>query len=100
VTLNELSRSKGHPLVQGNILKRWEVEHVEEPGRRRACVLDIVTERAEHKADIAGAVVECPRVGRGVENGHAALTLHVLLPLIGMRMPMQLPHGTGFQFDD
>src|SRR2546421_383326 len=52
-----------------------------------------------HVADVAGAEVEGARLPGSTENAHARLALDVILPLVGVRMPMHLAHCAGIDLD-
>ena len=67
-------------------------EHLQEAQRFIAGVLDVVTHRERYVAHVAGLVVEgAGLAGRG-EHGHAPAAADVVLPLVGVRVPMQLAH--------
>src|SRR5207248_907039 len=67
---------------------------------RRACVLDIVAHSERHIADVASLIVECARLTRGAEHAHPGLPLDIILPFVGVWMPMKLPHPPRINFDE
>ena len=52
-----------------------------------------------HVAYVAILIVEGARVGAGAEHCHASVATDVILPLIGISVPMQLAHPAGLDFD-
>jgi hypothetical protein len=50
-------------------------------------------------ADVAGPVIEGPRLAFGSEDRHAAFALDVVLPLVRIRMPVQFAQSARVQFD-
>src|SRR5262249_19577800 len=51
------------------------------------------------ETDVAGAEVERARLTGRAEHAHACLALDVILPFVGVGMPMQLPHSAGVDLD-
>jgi hypothetical protein len=52
-----------------------------------------------HVADISGLEIERARLTGCAEHAHAGLTLDIILPFIGVGMPMQFSHPAGINFD-
>jgi hypothetical protein len=55
----------------------------------------VVAEVAAHESDVAGVEVGGVRVRAGVEDRHPAGALEVVLPLVGVGMPVQFAHRAG-----
>src|SRR6202012_5023441 len=66
---------------------------------RRSRVFDIVPHREGHETNIASLKIEGPRLTRRGENTHPRLSVDVILPLVGVRMPMHLTHAARLNFD-
>src|SRR4029077_4621033 len=75
------------------LLITWCAEYADELQLGVADVLDIVSEVALDIADIAGSAVHGHGFRARIEHGHAALALDVILPLVGIRMPMHLANA-------
>jgi hypothetical protein len=53
-----------------------------------------------HEADVAGREIERAGLARRREHAHARLAFDVVLPLVGIRMPVQLAHSTQLDLDE
>ena len=97
--LQQLGRRQRQPLVQRQVRIIAALEHLQEAQRRVAGVLDIMAHRVRDIADVAGLVIEGARLPRGCEHAHAALAFDVVLPFVGVGMPVQFAHSAGRDFD-
>src|SRR5262245_14693864 len=52
-----------------------------------------------HVSNVAGTEVEGACLTGSAEDAHARLALDVMLPLIGVGVPMQLPHSAWVDLD-
>src|SRR5580692_9722443 len=64
-----------------------------------AGVLDVVAHVARNVADVTRLVVEGARLTARGEDRHAALAREVVLPLVGVRVPVKLADSARFNFD-
>src|SRR2546429_5734013 len=97
--LHKLRRRQSHPLIERYIGEVITLEDFEKAHRRVAGILDVMAHGKGNETDIAGAEVEGARLTRSAEHAHACLALDVILPLVGVGVPMQLPHSAGVNFD-
>src|SRR5580692_4658746 len=83
----------GEPLTQRNILVLGRREHLQEQQIGIADVLDIVRQRLIDVAHVTGVEVHGAGVSASRKYGHTGCALHVVLPLIGVGVPVHLPHS-------
>src|SRR6266700_4739621 len=97
--LHKLRRRQSHPLLERYIGEVVAFEDFEEAHRRGAGILDIMAHGKGNETDIAGTKVEGARLTGSGEHAHARLALDVILPLVGVGVPMQLAHSAGVNLD-
>ncbi len=85
------------PIRQRDILEAVAPEHLQEYEVGVAGIADEVAERFLHIADIAGLEVLGHDLRTGVEHRHRALPGDVILPFVGIGMPMHLAQGAGME---
>src|SRR6202163_4051304 len=87
------------PLCQRDVGEVVAPEDFQESQRRRADILDVMTHRKGHGADVPCLEVEgaCGVLRR--EHGHPRLARDVVLPLVHIRVPVQLAHTARFHLD-
>src|ERR1700688_5218626 len=78
MTAPELRWGERHPLGERKVGVIASLEHFEEAERAVAGVFDIVTHGEGYVSDIAGLVVESPRVAGRREQVHPVLSLNVV----------------------
>ena len=100
MTFDKFWRRQSHPIVEGYVLVFGRIEYIDQLEGRLADILDVVAQGPRNEADVAGCVVECPRLARGVEDGRPSLALKIILLLVRVRVPMKLAHGAGFDLHD
>jgi hypothetical protein len=71
MSLHELRRRERHPLVERNIHEASAAEHFQKAERFGAEILDIVRHSMRNVADVAGLVIERPRLAARCEDCHA-----------------------------
>src|SRR3979409_26955 len=98
--LYKLRRGQGQPLVQRHIGVITTLEHLQEAQGRSASVLDIMTRGEGDVTDISGVKVERSCLTRRSKPAHAALAVEVVLPFIGVRMPVQFTQSARFDFHE
>src|ERR1700722_1028057 len=81
--LHQPRRRMRQPLGGRDVLVRIVRKLLQKNQIFRARVLHVVRTRLLHIPHIALLEVEGPRLAAGLEDGHAALAAHVVLPLIG-----------------
>ena len=91
--LNGLFRIGGHPAGDGDRLIGAVVEHEHDLELAIAGVLDVVAIALRHVADIACGEFVGARAAMGAEHGHARAAPDIVLPLGGVRVPMQFAHA-------
>src|SRR6202050_2109313 len=96
---NELGRQVAEPVGQRDLFVVVAAERLDEDQVIVAGVLDVVAAVAPDQADIAGLEVGGVGVRAGVEHRHPGGALHVVLPLIGIGVPVQLPHAARLDDD-
>ena len=96
---DQLRRRESQPLIERDVGEVVALEDLQEPQRRVAGVLDVVTHGEGDVADIVGLEIECARLAGRREHAHACLALDVVLPFVGIRMPVQLAHPAGLDLD-
>ncbi len=89
---NELRRQVGEPVGQRDLFVVVAAERFDEDQVIVTRVLDVVAAVAPDQADIAGPEVGGVGVRAGVEHRHPRGTFQEVLPLVGVRVPVQLPH--------
>src|SRR6266446_10785911 len=94
--VQKFGRRQGQPLVQRHIGVITTLEHLEETQGRRAGVLHVMTHREGDVTDVASLIVERSCLTRGSKHAHARLAADVVLPFIGVWMPVQFSHSTRF----
>src|SRR6266567_1426250 len=97
--LHKLLRRQSHPLIERYIGEVITLEDFEEAHRRVAGIFDVMAHGKGNETDIAGTKVEGARLTGRAEHAHARLALDVILPLVGVGVPMQLPHSAGVNLD-
>jgi hypothetical protein len=88
-------RRVSKPIRQGNLFEFGRPKDSEKLQVRVAVVLHIMSVVAWGVANIPGTEVHRAHVWAGIEHAHARLALNVVLPLIGIGMPMHLPYAAG-----
>src|SRR5580692_7583047 len=97
--LDHLRRQPPQPLVQGDVLENVSGEHLQEYRIGVPGVLNIMRSVRWNVADIVCAEVNRAGVVVREEDSHASLASNPVLPLRGVRMPMQFAQATGFERD-
>jgi hypothetical protein len=69
-------------------------EHLQERERLVSRVLHVVAHGEGDVADVAGLVVERAGLAGGGEHGHPSLARQVVLPFVGVRVPVQLAQAS------
>lgn len=93
---------RGHvaqPVRQRDLLVPVAAEHLEKLQHVVAGVLDVVAQVLANEADIARPEVRGIRMGPGIEHGHPCRPAQVVLPFVGVGVPVQLSHRAGFHCD-
>src|ERR1700683_3699213 len=98
--LHHLWRRKRQPLIERNISVIAALEYLKKAQRSRSSILDIVPHGKGDKADIAGLKIEGARLARRSEYAHSCLPIDIILPFIGVRMPMQLSQPSGLELNE
>jgi hypothetical protein len=98
VRLQKRRRSQRQPLIQRQVGIVAALEHLQEPQRCRASILLLVAHGVRNIAHVSGLKIERSRLTGRREDPHAGLTAEVILPLVGVGMPVELPQSTRFNF--
>src|ERR1700730_13840647 len=87
------------PLCERDVGEVVAPEDFQEPQRRCADILDVMSHRKRHGADITCLEVEraCGVLRR--EHGHPRLARDAVLPLVHIRVPVQLADAARFHLD-
>jgi len=99
VRFHQLRRSKRHLLVKRNVGVVVAPGYLQKTQAGIAGILDIVAHGEWYVAHVTRPIVESARLAGGSEHAHAGLAFGVILPFVGVRMPMQLAHPTEFDLD-
>src|SRR6202789_325276 len=99
VDFDKIRRRQREPLIERYVSIVRALEDLQKSQGRRAGVLDIMTHREGDIADVSAAEIERPRLTAGGEHAHAPLTADVILPFVGVGMPVQLTQATGVDLD-
>src|SRR6202453_2239987 len=99
VDFDKIRRRQREPLIERYVSIVRALEDLQKSQGRRAGVLDIMTHREGDIADVSAAEIERPRLTAGGEHAHAPLTADVILPFVGVGMPVQLAQATGVDLD-
>lgn len=95
---DQLRRHMAEPFGQRDLFVSTGAEHFQELQNIVAGVLDIVAEVPAHYPNVAGAEVVGRCLRSGIEYCHpslAAQIVQIVLPLVGVGMPVQLSHPLG-----
>ncbi len=76
------------------VLKTVTSEHLQKLQIGAASILNVVRKSLLHVAYVAGFEIQGTSPTAGGKNGHSPFTRHVVLPFIGIGMPMQLAQTT------
>ena len=96
----QFRRRVGEPFGQREILVIAALEHLQKFQVGAAGVLDVVWQCFLDVADVTHFEVHCSGAGARSEDGHAAFAADVELPFVGVGVPVQLAHASGFYRDD
>src|ERR1700730_7392151 len=96
---DQLRRSERQPLIERYVSVVVALEDFQEAQHRVAGILDVVPHGKGHVTDIVGLKVEGAGLARGGEHAHAGLPFDVILPLVRIRVPVQLAHRAGRDLD-
>jgi hypothetical protein len=99
VDLQEFARRQRPPLVQRYVRIIAALEDLQKAQRRGAGVFDIVPHGERDIADVPATEIERPRLSVGGEHAHAPLAADVILPFVGVGMPVQLPQAARIDLD-
>src|SRR5438105_8593722 len=97
--LNQLWWQHTHPLRQRDVRVMIGAEQGKEDEWLIACVLDIVAHVARNVSDVTRLVVERAGLTAGGEDAHAPLAGEIVLPFVGVRVPMKLADRARFDLD-
>ena len=97
--LDQFGGRQCHPLVERYIGVVAAFEDFQKVHLRSAGVLDIMPHGEGHITDIAGPEIERARLTGRAEDAHTGLTLDIILPFIGVGVPMQFSHPARINFD-
>ena len=98
--IHQPMRRVRQPLSQRDVLILRRRENLEKNQIRVAQVFDVVRHRSLNVSHIALMEIHRPRVPARCEYRHAPRALHVVLPLVLIRMPVQLAQTAWFQGHD
>src|ERR1700730_13200029 len=96
---NQLRRSERQPLIERYVSVVVALEDFQEAQHRVAGILYVVPHGKRHVTDIVGLKVEGAGLARGGKHAHAGLPFDVILPLVRIRVPVQLAHRAGRDLD-
>ncbi len=94
---HQLRRQMRQPVRQRHILVAIGFEQLQKHQVPVPGVLDVVRKILLHVPHIALPKVHRARPRSGRKHRHPPLALHVVLPLIGIRMPVHLPQSARMQ---
>ncbi len=97
---NEIRRRQRHPIVQRDVLILRFVVDIDAPKRRLSDILDVVTQRPRNETDVAFPEIERPRLRCRVKNSHPRFAFEIILPFVGIRVPMEFAQTAGFNLND
>src|SRR5260370_4259618 len=83
--------SVGQPLRQRKILIVAALEHLQEDQVRVTCILNVMQQRFLHVPDVSRLKVQRASAVASRHHSHASLPTDVILPLVGIGMPVQFP---------
>src|ERR1700722_19803353 len=99
VHFDKVGRCQRQPLVERYVSIVRALEDLQKAQGRRARIFHIVPHRERDEADVPAAEIEGTRLAVGREHPHAPLAAYVVLPFVGVRMPVQLAQAAGLDLD-
>jgi hypothetical protein len=96
---DELGWRMRQPVGERELLVARGSEYADELQFGIADIFDIVSEISFDVADVAGSEVHRQRFGTRIEDSHAAFALDIVLPLVGVWVPMHLPYASRWNGD-
>ena len=96
---HQLGRGVRQPVGEGHLLVAVGAEDGDEDEVVGAGVDDVVAEALLDVADVAGVEVGGDRGRAGVEHGHPAAALEIVLPLVGVGVPVHGAERPGLDRD-
>ena len=87
------------PLVQRHILVLVALEHLKKYEILGPRILDVMRKRLLDVANVPFLEIHSTRITLSRENRHPPFASYVVLPFIGVLMPVQFPHSPGANDD-
>ncbi len=97
--LNEPGRQMRQPLVQRHILVLRAFEHLKKYEILGSRILDVMRKRLLYVANVAFLEIHGTGVAVSCENCHSSFASHVILPFIGILVPVQFAQSSGMDDD-
>ena len=97
--LNEPRRQMRQPLVQRHILVLVALEHLKKYEILGPRILDVMRKRLLDVANVALLEIHGTGVAVSCEDCHSSFASHVILPFIGILVPVQFAQSSGMNDD-
>lgn len=97
--MDQFRRREGEPLIERDVRIVAALEHLQESQGRAPGVLDVVPHREWHLAHVSRREIERSCMSIRGKDAHPGLPFDVVLPLVRVRVPVQLADATRLDFD-
>src|SRR5260370_13789048 len=92
--LYKLGWRVGQPLRKRHILIEAALEHLQEDQVCIPCILDVMQQGFFHVPDVSRLKVHSASLVTRRHNSHSSFSRDVILPFVGVRVPVQFPHSS------
>ena len=90
---DQCRRRMRQPVGQGDLFVAGSLEHRDEHHVDVADILDVMPEVFLDVTDVSGIEIHRHRIRAGIEHRHLCFALDIILPFVGVRMPVHLANA-------